>query len=93
MFTGLAFRPAQKQAQKKLDLGQILAIFGDLSPLSSYLSRGSKYLPSDTKLLLPKNCSEIIIFGKITKFTRNSLNLSFFLGNLKSSKPLKNYEK
>ena len=50
-------------------------------------------IPSDTKLLLTKNYSEIIIFAKITNFTRNSLKKSFFPGNLKSSKSLKNYEK
>ena len=46
-------------------------------------------LPSDTKLLLTKNYSKIIIFTKITNFTRNSLKMSFFPGNLKSSKSLK----
>ena len=50
-------------------------------------------LPSDTKLLLTKNYSEIIIFGKITNLTRNSLKMSFFPGHFESSKPLTNYEK
>ena len=36
-------------------------------------------LPSDTKLLLTKNYSEIIIFVKITNFTRNFLKESLFL--------------
>ena len=40
--------------------------------------------PSDTKLLLTKNYSEIIIFGKITNLTRNSLKMSFFPGHLES---------
>ena len=50
-------------------------------------------LPSDTKLLLTKNYSEIIIFGKITNLTRNSLKMSFFPGHFESTKSLKNYEK
>ena len=50
-------------------------------------------LPSDTKLLLTKNYSEIIIFGKITNLTRNSLKMSFFPGHLESTQSLKNYEK
>ena len=50
-------------------------------------------LPSDTKLLLTKNYSEIIIFEKITNFTRNFPKKSFFPGDLESAKSLKNYEK
>ena len=50
-------------------------------------------LPSDTKLLLTKNYSEIIIFGKITNLTRNFSKISFIPGDFESSKPLKNYEK
>ena len=50
-------------------------------------------LPSDTKSLLMKNHSEIIIFVKITKFTRNSLKKSLFPGNCESVKGLKNYKK
>ena len=50
-------------------------------------------VPSDTKLLLTKNYSEIIIFGKITNLTRNSLKKSFFPGDFKTTKCLKNYEK
>ena len=50
-------------------------------------------LPSDTKLLLTKNYSEIINFGKITNLTRNSLKMSFFPGHFESTKSLKNYEK
>ena len=52
-----------------------------------------RHIPSDTKLLLTKNYSEIIIFGKITNLTRNSLKKSLFPGNLESAKSLKNYEK
>ena len=52
-----------------------------------------RQLPSDTKLLLTKNYSEIIIFGKITNLTRNSLKMSFFPGHFESTKSLKNYEK
>ena len=48
---------------------------------------------ADTKLLLTKNYSEIIIFGKITNLTRNSLKMSFFPGHFESTKSLKNYEK
>ena len=50
-------------------------------------------LPSDTKLLLTKNYSEIVIFGKITNLTRNSLKMSFFPGHFESTNSLKNYEK
>ena len=50
-------------------------------------------LPSDTKLLLTKNYSEIFIFAGITNFMRNSLKKSFFPGNLESVKSLKNYKK
>ena len=50
-------------------------------------------LPSDTKLLLTKNYSEIIIFVKITNFTRNSLKKSLFPGDSESAKCLKNSEK
>ena len=38
-------------------------------------------VPSDTKLLLWKNYSEIINFVKITNFTRNSLKMSLFAGD------------
>ena len=51
------------------------------------------WLPSDTKLLLTKDYSEIIIFGKITNLTRNSLKMSFFPGHFESTKSLKNDEK
>ena len=50
-------------------------------------------IPSDTKLLLTKNDSEINIFGKITNLTRNSLKMSFFPGHFETTKFLKNYEK
>ena len=50
-------------------------------------------LPSDTKLLLTKNYSEIIIFGKITNLARNFLKMSLFSGHFESTKSLKNYEK
>ena len=43
-------------------------------------------LPSDTKLLLTKNYSEVIIFGKITNLMRNSLKMSFFPGHSESTK-------
>ena len=51
------------------------------------------FIPSDTKLLLTKNYSEIIIFGKITNLTRNSLKMSFFPGHFESTKSLKYSEK
>ena len=51
------------------------------------------FLPSGTNLLLTKNFSEIILFVKITNFTRNSLKKSFFPGNLESATSLKNYKK
>ena len=38
-------------------------------------------LPLRTKLLLPESYSKIIIFVKITNFTRNSLKTSLFLGD------------
>ena len=38
-------------------------------------------LPFDTSLLLTKNHSEIIIFAKITNFTRNFVKKSFLLGD------------
>ena len=50
-------------------------------------------LPFDTKLLLTKNYSEIIIFGKITNLTRNSLKKSLFPGDFENKKSLTNYEK
>ena len=50
-------------------------------------------IPSDTKLLLTKNYSEIIIFAKITNLTRNSLKMSFFPGHFKRAECLGNYEK
>ena len=50
-------------------------------------------LTPDTKLLLTKNYSQIIIFGKITNLTRNSLKMFLFPGNFESTKSLKNYEK
>ena len=50
-------------------------------------------IPCDTKLLLTKNYSEIIIFGKITNLTRNSLKMSFFPGHFERTKFLKNSEK
>ena len=51
--------------------------------------QASNALPSDTNLLLTKNYFEIIIFGKITNLTRNSLKMSFFPGHFGSSKSLK----
>ena len=51
------------------------------------------HIPSDTKLLLTKNYSEIIIFGKIANLTRNSLKMSLFPGHFERTKCLKNYEK
>ena len=56
-------------------------------------SRESREVPSDTKLLLTKNYSKIIIFVQITNFTRNSQKMSLFPGDLESAKRLKNYEK
>ena len=47
---------------------------------------------SDTKLLLTKNGSEVIIFGKLTNLTRNSLEMSFFPRHFERTKSLKNYE-
>ena len=49
-------------------------------------------VPSDTKLLLTKNYFEIVIF-KITNFTRNSTEKSFFPGDFKAADSLENYEK
>ena len=45
-------------------------------------------IPSDTELLLTKNYSEVIIFGKITNLTRNSLKMSLFPGHFESTKSL-----
>ena len=50
-------------------------------------------LPSDTKLLLTKNDSEIIKFWKIANLTRNFLKMPAFPGHFESTKWLKNYEK
>ena len=50
-------------------------------------------LPSDTKLLLTKNYSEIIIFERITNLTHNCLKISFFPGHFESANYVKNYEK
>ena len=51
-------------------------------------------LPSNTKLLLTNNYSEIMFFFvKITNFTRKSLKESLFPGDFESAKCLKNYEK
>ena len=50
-------------------------------------------LPSDTKFLLTKNYSEIIIFEQFTNLTRNSLKMSFFPGHFESANRLKNNEK
>ena len=50
-------------------------------------------LPSDTKLLLTKNHSEINIFWKITNLMRNSLKMSVFPGHFERTKCLKIYEK
>ena len=50
-------------------------------------------MPSDTKLLLTKNYSEIVIFKKITNFMRNFWKKSFFPGDFKRAISLKNYEK
>ena len=51
--------------------------------------KNSEHFPiltmKDAKLLLTKNYSEIIIFGKITILTRNSLNISFFPGHFEST--------
>ena len=44
---------------------------------------------SDTKLLLTKNYSEIMIFGKITNLTRNSLKMSVFPGQFERTKCFK----
>ena len=49
-------------------------------------------VPSDTKLLLTKNYSEIFDFEKITNFIRNSLKKSFFPADIEQAKPLENYE-
>ena len=47
-------------------------------------------VPPDTKLLLTKNYSEIIIFEKITNFIRNSSKMPSFPGDFEGAKPLKN---
>ena len=53
--------------------------YGSVTPLFF------KSIPSDTKLLLTKNYSEIVIFGKIANLTRNSLKLSFLPGHFQST--------
>ena len=50
-------------------------------------------IPSDTKVVLTKNYSEIIIFKKITIFIHNSSKKSFFPGGFERVNPLKKYEK
>ena len=52
-----------------------------------------KKVPSDTKLLLTINYSEINIFGKITNLTPYSLKMSLVPGHFESTKSLKNNEK
>ena len=61
--------------------------------LQMLIERRGAALPSNTNLLLTKNYSEILISGKITNLTRNSLKMSFFPGHFESTKPLKNYKK
>ena len=61
--------------------------------IANYTHTSYTSLPSDTKLLLTKNYSEIFIFGKITNLTRNSSKMSFFPGDIESAKSIKNYEK
>ena len=73
-------------------MGGLLAIFQPIFLPCSAFGPFSN-LPSDTKLLLTKNYSEIIIFVKITNFIRNSSKKSFFPGDFESAKGLKNYEK
>ena len=68
---------------------------GDLQVRKTKLSKlmlvlqDSMTIPSDTKLLLMKNYSEIIIF-KNYDFICNSLKKSFFPGNFEGANPLKN---
>ena len=45
----------------------------------AFFLRIEQTMPSDTKLLLTKNDSEIIIFVKITNFTRKSWKSLYFL--------------
>ena len=45
------------------------------------------------KIITYENYSELIIFGKVTNLTRNSLKMSLFPGHLESAKSLQNYEK
>ena len=53
----------------------------------------SELLTSDTKLLLTKNYSEIIIFEKLRISRVIPFRMSFFPGHVESTKSLKNYEK
>ena len=69
------------------------AIFLALGGRFCFLFQGFGGVPSDRKVLLPKNYSEIINFVKITNFTRNSLKKSLFPGVFESAKCLKNNEK
>ena len=49
-----------------------------------------KSLPSDTKVLLTKNDSKLIIFQKITNFKRNSSKKPVFAQDFEGSKYIKN---
>ena len=53
----------------------------------------TQLLPSDTKVLLTKNYSKIIISRNLTNLTRNSLKMPFFPGHFESPNCLRNYEK
>ena len=69
-----------------------LRLFGDFGAQGC----GDSCIPSDTKLLLTKNDSEIYIyiyFRIITNLTRNSLKMSFFRGHFESTNGPQNYEK
>ena len=61
--------------------------------ISSSFLADPHLLPSDTKLLLTMNYSEIISFDDITNLTCNSLKVSFFPRYFETTKFLKNYEK
>ena len=56
-------------------------------------SYGQDEVPSDTKLLLTKNYSKIIIFEKPTNLIRNSLKKSLFPGDFEGTRLPQNYEK
>ena len=55
--------------------------------MRSRASRETVKVPSDTKVLLTKNYSEILLFQTITNFTRNSVKKPFFPGDFELSDP------